>query len=173
MGRVFDEDETFGAFMAGLADTELPNAERLVRMDRVLRAIEVGAASTADHYGYVLERFHPSYYALLPESELYARFDRAIESLGGLVVLLGFQAERAEQRAIDRVDRRETDWTASMVAYYGSREALRAALATSQQRRHDYLRRGRLPWLAIDTTAMDWDGYAEQIVDFWRAPLVT
>ena len=63
-GRVFLEEATFGEFMDELRQSESRPGSRYRRLDHVLRELEQEASAGSSAYGYVLERFHLSYYAL-------------------------------------------------------------------------------------------------------------
>jgi hypothetical protein len=168
-GRVFFEEETLGELMDELRDASIAPSQHCARLDRVLYELQQAAASAPHGYGYVLERFHPSYYALLPDWSLYASIDERLLALGCKIVLLYYDRAELEPRSLERVDRRDGDWAAGMVAYYGSRARAIDAIDLSQRRRRMSLELSRLPHQQIDTTAMDWQAYAGQIIDFWRS----
>ena len=84
-------------------------------------------------------------------------------------MLLRISPDELEARSLDRVDRLESDWTEGMIAYYGSRQVTLDAMRASQQRRQDARALSVLPSIEIDTSAKDWAGYAEQIVEYWSA----
>jgi hypothetical protein len=105
---------------------------------------------------------------LLPEWTLYRPFDERLRMLHSRLVLLDFDVQQVEERALDRIDRQESTWTQEMIAYYGSREEALRATALSQARRRASLAWTTLPVITIDTTAMNWASYANQIVAFWQ-----
>lgn len=169
-GRVIPEEETLGEFMAELQQPSRSPTERLIRLYAVLDELE-HAASVADQTsGYVLERFHLSYYALLPDWQLYRPIDDRLRALHSQLVLLEFAPQHTAARALDRVDRQASTWTQEMIAYYGSREAVLEAITRSRALRQASLALTRLPSLTIETTAMDWATYADQIITFWQHP---
>ena len=166
-GRVISEEDTLGEVIDEIAQLGGPPARHVWRLDRVLAALE-RESKTAPGARFVLERFQLSYYALLPDWELYAPHERALERLGCVSVLLSIDPTALAGRSLERADRRGTDWTAGMIAHYGSRDATLAAIARSQQRRLDALTLTRLPTLVIDTTGQAWDDYAREILAAWR-----
>ena len=166
-GPIFPEEDTLGEFMDELRDPAIAPAQRYARLIRVLDNLERAAAGAHGRLGYLLERFHPSYYALVPEWQLYDAIDGRLRGLNATVVLLIAAPEQLERRALDRVDRQ--GWSEGMIAYFGSRQAANQAIAESQQRRRACARLSRLPTIEIDTTAMEWPRYAEQIVRVWSS----
>jgi hypothetical protein len=167
-GRVIPEEETLGEFMDELQQPDLTITERLARLYRVLTELEHAAFVADQAAGYVLERFHLSYYALLPDWQLYRPLEERLRALHSQLVLLAVAAEHMAQRALDRVDRQASTWTQEMIGYYGSREAALQTIALSQARRQASLALTMLPFVTIETTAMDWATYAEQIITFWQ-----
>lgn len=167
-GRVFMEEETLGEVMDELNEPNVPPSKHLWRLENVLQELDRTAAAVNEPWGYVLERFHFSYYALLPDWNLYAPLDARLAELNCKVVLLTVAPEELERRSLDRIDRRETDWTQGMIAYYGSRENVLDAMKTSQQRRRDARSLSRLPSIEMETTGQGWAEYAEQIIQWWQ-----
>jgi hypothetical protein len=166
-GRVIPEEDTLGEVMNEIAQLSGPPARHVWRLDRLLAALErESKAAPGAHF--VLERFHLSYYALLPDWTLYEAYERALERLGCASALLTIDSAALAERSLERADRRDTGWIEGMIAHYGSREATLAAIAHSQQRRLDALARTRLPTVTIDTTGQAWDTYAQEILKWWR-----
>jgi hypothetical protein len=166
-GRVISEEDTLGEVMDEIAQFGGPPARHVWRLDRVMAALE-RESKAAPEARFVLERFHLSYYALLPDWTLYETYERALERLGCASVLLTVDPSALAERSLERADRRGTGWTEGMIAHYGSRDAALAAIARSQQRRLDALALTRLPTLVIDTTGQAWDAYAQEILSWWR-----
>jgi hypothetical protein len=167
-GRVIPEEETLGEFMAELQQPDRSITERLARLYQVLAELEHAALVAGKNSGFVLERFHLSYYALLPDWQLYRKIDDRLHALQGQLVLLEFAPQHVAERALDRVDRQTSTWTQEMIAYYGSRAAALEAITLSQTRRQASLALTTLPSLTIETSAMDWAAYADQIITFWQ-----
>ncbi len=109
-GRVFTEEETLGEVMSELAQLEVPKHVHLWRLHGVLGAIREGVRTARSSWGFVLERFHLSYYALLPEWDLYAEIDRELVELGCITVLLTIPDSVLQERSLARVDRKDTPW---------------------------------------------------------------
>jgi hypothetical protein len=166
-GRVISEEDTLGEVMDEIAQLGGLPARHMWRLDRVLAALE-RESKAAPEARFVLERFHLSYYALLPDWTLYEAYERALERMGCASVLLTFDPLALAARSLERADRRGTGWTAGMIAHYGSRDATLTAIAGSQQRRLDALALTRLPTRIIDTTGRAWDDYAREILAAWR-----
>ena len=166
-GRVVFEEDTLGEVMDEIAQLGGPPARHVWRLDRVLAALE-HESTAAPEARFVLERFHLSYYALLPDWELYEAYERALARLGCASVLLTLDPSALAVRSLERADRRGTGWADGMIAHYGSRDAALAAIARSQQRRLGALALTRLPTRIIDTTGQTWDDYASEILKWWR-----
>jgi len=131
LGRVISEEDTLGEVMDEIAKLGGPPARHVWRLDRVLAALGRESEAAPDAR-FVLERFHLSYYALLPDWELYEAYERALERLGCASVLLTLDPSALAERSLERADRRGTDWTEGMLAHYGSRDATLTAMARSQ-----------------------------------------
>jgi len=168
-GRVFDEDETFGEVMTEIQESGPSDHRHFRRLERVLALLEQHPGSIRDRAGFVLERFHLSYYALLPDWDLYVAFDERLARLNCLTVLLHIPEQDIAQRCLDREDRSATTWSADMITHFGSRPAALDAIVQSTRRRREAAQRSRLPILDIDTGSRSWEAYAEQIVEAWNA----
>ena len=164
-GRVFNEDETFGEFMSEIQTPGVPSRHHFRRLENVLTQLE----RLDQQSGFVLERFHLSYYALLPDWDLFAEIDDRLSRLNCLTVLLHIPEEELEARCLDRDDRAATTWLADMVAHFGSREAALEAVVQSTRRRNAAARRSSLRLREIDTGTRDWKAYANEIVKEWSA----
>jgi hypothetical protein len=154
--------------MDELQQPDLSITQRLALLHQVLTELEQAASATDQVHGYVLERFHPSYYALLPAWSLYRPIDVRLRALHARLVLLDFDAQHVETRSLDRSDRQGSTWTQEMIAYYGSRTVALHAIALSQARRRASIALTTLPAVTVDTTAMDWATHADQIITFWQ-----
>ena len=126
-----------------------------------------------DRVGFVLERFHLSYYVLLPEWNLYAGFDARLARLNCLTVLLSISEQDVARRCLDRKDRAGTSWTEDMIAHFGSREGVLDAIIRSTRRRREAARTSGLPLIEIETGSGAWSKYASKIVDVWKALYTT
>jgi hypothetical protein len=166
-GRVFDEDETFGEVMTEMQEPGISNDRRFRRLERVLALLEQRQGST-DNMGYVLERFHLSYYVLLPDWDLYSGFDERLIRLNCLTVLLHIPEQDIAHRCLDREDRADTTWSTDMITHLGSRLSVMEAIVQSTRRRQEAVQHSRLPLLEIDTGLKHWEEYADQIVEAWN-----
>ena len=137
-------------------------------MEHVLALVEQGAGGIRGGFGFVLERFHLSYYALLPDWDLYAAFDERLARLKCLTVLLHIPEQDLTHRCLDRVDRAGTAWSDDMITHFGSRPAVLDAIVQSTRRRREAAEKSRLPILEIDTGSRSWKAYADEIVEAWR-----
>ncbi|HET9129842.1 MAG TPA: hypothetical protein VFO86_02775 [Terriglobia bacterium] len=168
-GRVFPEEDTFGEVMSELQQPGISNERRLRRLTHTLELIEGQAVSTRGRSGFVLERFHLSYYVLLPEWNLYADFDARLARLNCLIVLLSIPEEDIATRCLDRKDRAGTSWTKDMIAHYGSRESVLDAIIQSVRKRRNAAQMSRLPLIEIETGLGAWSEYANKIVEVWKS----
>jgi thymidylate kinase len=168
-GRVFDEDETFGEFMSEIQEPGISAQYHLRRLEHVLTLLEQNAGKVGTHAGFVLERFHLSYYALLPDWDLYEAFDKRLARLNCLTVLLHIPEQDITSRCLNREDRAATTWSDDMISHFGSRPAVVDAIIQSTRWRSAAARRSRLPILEIDSEARSWETYAGQIVKVWQA----
>jgi hypothetical protein len=132
------------------------------------RQLEQQSANAQDRWGFLLERFHFSYYALLPEWDLYASFDARLAQLNCVTILLQIPEQDIADRCIDRKDRATTTWSDDIITYFGSRRAALEAVVRSTNRRREAAYRSRLPVLEIDTRAQLWEVYANKIVEVWK-----
>jgi len=167
-GRVFDEEETFGEFMSEIQEQGIPVQYHLRRLEHVLTLLERKSGSAEKPVGFVLERFHLSYYALLPDWDLYAAFDERLARLNCRTVLLRVPEPDISLRCLDREDRAGTTWSDDMISHFGSRPAVLDAIVQSTRRRSEAARKSRLPTLEIDTGARSWEVYADQVVEAWH-----
>ena len=142
-------------------------------IDAILRLVETQVGSSGDRAGFVLERFHLSYYALLPDWELYAGFDERLARLNCLTVLLSIPEQDLARRSLDRKDRAGTSWTEDMITHFGSRESVLGAVIQSVRRRREAARMSRLPLIEIETGSGSWSDYASEIVEAWNALYAT
>ncbi len=156
---VVPEEETFGDLMAELATAPL-EPDVLVRR---LRTVCAGLPPDRSR-GFLLERFHFSYFALVPDWSLYDALDRELADLGVSLVLLTLPESSLETRSFRREEHGGTDWQ-SLAVHYGSEQAAMDALRASRARRLDALAHTRLRHLVIDTQEKDWDRYARAIAE--------
>ncbi len=170
-GRVYREEETLGEVMDELGQMGVPPSKHLWRLENVMAELARDAEDGARR-GYVLERFHWSYYSLLPDWNLYRAIDAQLAGWNFRTVLLTIAPEDFVGRSLERADRDAVEWTEGMIAFYGSRDKVLEAMRVSQARRIEAVRLSAMRALVIDTSAKAWDRYAEQIVAFWHDKLV-
>ncbi|NOU26263.1 MAG: hypothetical protein HOO96_00015 [Polyangiaceae bacterium] len=154
---IVPEEETFGDLMAELATAPL-EPEVLVRR---LRTVCDGLPRDRSQ-GFILERFHLSYFALVPAWSFYEAIDAELAELGISIVLLTLPEEALETRSFRREEHDGADWQ-NLAAHYGSSDKAMVALQTSRARRLEALKYTRLRHSVIDTGDKDWDRYAKAI----------
>lgn len=104
----------------------------------------------------ILERFHPSYYAQIPEVERYTAYDQRLAEWGFTLVLLDLPDQALKARSLYRYEREAEGWIAGNLSFYGSEAEAIAAFQLSQQRRREYARLSQMPVLQLDTSAQNW-----------------
>lgn len=145
---VISEEETFGDFM-----TELEGGSaNLARLDAV-------AARALSEPAFLLERFHLSCYALLPEWDRYAAMDARMAEAGVRGVLLTIDDALLRPRSLMRAEYNDTDWQ-HFAEHFGSEDAALEALRTSQARRVEAIAWSKMRWTRIDTSEQDWNATA-------------
>jgi thymidylate kinase len=164
--HVIFEEETLGQIMEQVRDPDWREAPSFESLERVLGRMERELAAEPTRR-FLVERFHLTTYALFPRWERLERFDARLAQLGAAQVLLSYPEALAEQRALERVDRREEQWAEGMDAWYGSRAAAVDAVVRSQRRRWEALRKSALPFLHLDTREGDWPRYATTLLAYW------
>jgi hypothetical protein len=152
------ERETFGELLEELNNKETGSYEKCFRLRNVLDRIK--AEETRP---FLLERFHPSHYAMLPDWNLYKHIDGHLAEKNFLMVLLHYNEDLFEARAVCRKDMKNADGTDPAIAYWGSIEAALGACRQSQNRRIACLEFSGLKNLKIDTSEMKWMDYAAEI----------
>ncbi|MHB8228005.1 MAG: hypothetical protein ACYDA5_02260 [Vulcanimicrobiaceae bacterium] len=161
----YDEEATFGDFMGEWIERPDADASWLLRrLGATLRALE----DLPENRAVLIERCHLSYEALWPQCSRSMRCDRRLARLGFDLVLLTLPERALKERSLYRVDQGE-DWSRNFIEHYGSERAALGAIRRSQRRRVSALSRTTLPALRIDTGAMAWPSYAEQILAWQRS----
>lgn len=152
---IFYEEATFGELMDELA-AGVSGPQLCWRLETVLAMLPPPGVDWV-----ILERFHPSYYALHPQWELYAGIDARLAQLGARLVLLDYPDDRLAERALYRHER--SGWSDGWLQRAGSETAALAELGASLQARREAAARSRLPVLRLDTSARDWEQAAAAI----------
>lgn len=157
--KIIYEEETFGELMDELANG-VEDSALCHRLEAVLAGLSQGPELV------ILERFHPSYFALRPEWELYEAIDQRLDELGAQLVLLTYPPEKVVSRALYRNERESEGWSQGFIDLYGSEAAALSALSSSLRLRTEAVHMSALPLLTIDTSSMDWAGTANAILDW-------
>lgn len=160
--HVITEERTTGELVAELADTTRTDADRCGRLRDLLPEIR-SAVARGDLV--ILERFHPTFYALMPRWELVAEIDRELAAASFVQVLLDLPDERLAERSFARPEMASQGWSEELVTWYGSREKAIEAFARSQANRREALGWSALPCTVVDTSKRDWDRIADAVVD--------
>ncbi|HEY9841586.1 MAG: hypothetical protein ACAI44_08975 [Candidatus Sericytochromatia bacterium] len=161
--KIFYEEESFGELMEELAVAGGTFAGLCHRLEEILERLPELSADWV-----ILERFHPSYYALCPDWELYRQIDDRLAQLQTRLVLLSYPEALAHARALYRSEREAEGWSAGFIARYGSETLALDALHSSLRLRAEAVSLSRLQTLTIDTSDQDWQGAARRILD-WAA----
>jgi hypothetical protein len=159
--RVVPEEETFGELMDEIAVAE---AEGTLEAPALVRRIEhVLEAVVRREPDFLLERFHLSYFAVLPSGwERWSAIDAELAERGVELVLLRLPEPALRDRSLLRREHGGRDWQ-GLGAHVGGEDAALALLARSQERRLEALARTRMRSRVVDTSAMDWESYARAI----------
>lgn len=148
---VVPEEDTFGDFMT---EMEAGNVS--------LHRLEAAMERVRGEPAFLLERFHFSYYAMLPEWDRYAALDARLAEAGVRGVLLTIDEALLKPRSLMRAEYKDSDWQ-GFSDHFGSEEAALAALRTSQARRVEALAKTRMTWTAIETGSRDWEAIARAV----------
>ena len=148
---VLTERETFGELMGELRRNPLERQHFLRRLDACMKKLERLPRGRAC----LVERFHPSYDALVPDWTLYRALDRRLAKLGFKLAVLRIPESELSRRSFARVDR-SAGWRVGMNEYFGGRAAALRALQRSQRCRLTVMRRTELPCRVFDTRDQDW-----------------
>ncbi len=158
--KIIYEEETFGELIEDLEKAHLNDFQRCLRLKKVLSETDISEKNI------LLERFHLSYFVFMPDWEFYREIDKKLSENNFKMILLHYDQNLFEERALKRVDMQNTTWTDDTIAYWGSVEKAMEAYKVSQQRRIDCLKLTSLPTLKINTSRMKWDKYLAEILAF-------
>jgi thymidylate kinase len=154
--QVISEEETFGELMDEL-QAPSPDWPLCQRLDNVLNSLP--HRMIPDGW-VILERFHPSYYAQIPELERYTAYDQRLAEWGFQLVLLDLPDQALAARSLYRYEREAEGWIEGNLSFYGSEALALQAFQTSQQRRRDYAQLSQMPVQRLDTSSQNWDALA-------------
>lgn len=158
-----DEDQTTGELVAELQNSQLSDEARHYRLHKLIPIIQHQNMHSSFT---ILERFHPTYFALIPNSQLFKIYDDILSELNFGLVLLDLPNDDLLGRSFFRPEMEGQNWSESLKEWYGSQDAAINAFIASQQRRRDFLQKTKLKHLRIETTERDWKSYVDSIVHF-------
>lgn len=160
--KIYSEEETFGDFMDDLNNPDIPEDKKCYRLNEVLEKIKAENENTL----IILERFHLSYYALLPKWRLYRKIDKFLTNNGFFMVLLNYDKNLILERAINHFDMKAKveNPLETMINYFGSKEKAIKAYEKSQTKRLEGLKKTKVNSMELDTSNMDWEEYAKIIL---------
>ena len=156
--NIIYEDDTLGEVMSELADPNT-NYDKCYRLRQVMERMK----NESGQY-FLLERFHPSYYALMPDWDLYKEIDEQLAQMNFLFVLLHYDEELLEKRAVRHADLKKAGGSDNTIGYWGSLEAAISAYKNSQGSRFECLELTGMDHIQINTTEMKWKQYADEII---------
>jgi len=151
------EEETLGEVWDEIQADAIEQKPLVRRLDAVIARLH---AEKPDSF--LLERFHFSYFSLVPTWSHYDAIDSALHALGVTIVLLTIPEEKLRERSLMRREHGGTDWQ-GMISHFGSEAAAIEQLRASQERRLEALAKTRLPAVTIDTSSEDWESVARAI----------
>lgn len=156
---VISEDETFGELMAEL-QAPAPGWNPCYRLDELLTHLPQRIWPEAC---VILERFHPSYYAQIPEFERYQRYDQVLAEWGFELILLDLPDQALAARSLYRYERQAEGWIEGNLQFYGSEAQAIQAFQVSQQHRRDYAHMSQMPVQIWDTSDQNWEALANTL----------
>ena len=132
---IIDEEQTTGNLVVELRDQNITATDKCHRLDQLLPRIEDSLRSGTFM---ILERFHPTYYALMPDWVLVRKYDEKLCALGFGMVLLDLPNEELVKRSFHRPEMRNENWEEGLTKWYGSKElAVKAFIDSQENRRRD------------------------------------
>jgi hypothetical protein len=160
--HVIHEERTTGELVTELADAKLTDDDRCARLHGLVP--EIRERIEAGDF-VILERFHLTFYALMPRWELVSAIDDELAALGFASVLLDVPDARLRERSFVRPELEASAWSEGLVAWYGSEALALDAFARSQGHRRSAISSSKLSTVVVDTSAKDWDRIADAVVD--------
>lgn len=158
--EVIHENRTYGELMDELRDASRTDKDRCERLEGVCDLI---ACETRKFF--VIERFHPSYYAVMPDRSLYEKIDHKMAAMGFKLVLLSYRDENLRERAIGHMDG-GPELPRKIEEYFGGAEAAMNKYLDSKRKREEYLKFTRMQHTLIMTDEMNWHEYAVRALEF-------
>ncbi|OYZ18960.1 MAG: hypothetical protein B7Y39_12660 [Bdellovibrio sp. 28-41-41] len=161
--EIIYEDQTTGELVAELRDKRLSDQDRYSKLNQLIPEIR---RQHALGQFLILERFHPTFFALMAECVAFEDFDQQLSELNFGLVLLDLPNNELEARSFSRPEMESQNWSKGLIDWYGSREAALLAFAESQEKRRKFLMQTKLKNIRIDTSGRSWDTYIKSIVEF-------
>ncbi len=161
--EIIYEEQTTGELVAELRDERLSDQDRYSKLSQLMPVIRRQHASGQF---LILERFHPTFFALIPECVLFEGFDQHLSELNFGLVLLDLPNAEFGARSFSRPELESQNWSKGLVEWYGSREAAIRAFIESQEKRREFLEHTKLKNILIDTSGRHWDAYIKSIIEF-------
>ena len=160
---VFEEEQTLGELVTELRDSTISDLDRCYRLQPLLKKARA-AIENGDFV--IFERFHHSYYALMPNLNLVKKIDEDFAAAGFVCAFLDFPSSDVEKRFLYRSEMQNDGWTEDLISWYGSKEAAIQAFLDSQANRLKLLNLSLIPTIKLNTQKKDWEEYSDRIVDF-------
>jgi thymidylate kinase len=161
--QIIDEDQTTGDLVSELQDDTLTERQRCHRLYQLLPKIK---EAKAKNQFLILERFHPTYYALMPDCELVDEFDKELAELGFGLILLDVPDYAIVNRSFFRPEMESQNWQKVLIQLYGSQKDAVKAFIASQENRRNFCIKTKMPVLQINTVEKSWQQYHDQVMDF-------
>ena len=159
--RLYEEQLTFDDFLTQFWDDPREAARRAVRrLESILTEIE---RHPGEHF--LLERFHFSPIAIGSDPAAYRAINERCAALHCKTGVLTIPEDQIRCRSLYRKEHGAKDWQ-SLIARYGSEQAALNLLRTAQNHRIEAVKRSRLPFRLIDTSAMAWSDYALELAQW-------
>lgn len=152
------EEETLGELFSELQDKSIPSNQHIRRLQSVLFRLN------SVNVPIILERFHHSYFALGIHWDLLQSIDEKLDHLNFKTALLNLDDSEYEHRSLKRKEREHEGWESGFQHLYGSAEGAVEAFKISQRLRHQSLNLSKLPSQVFNTTKMEWEQTANNIL---------
>ena len=154
------EEVTLGELFSELQDKSIPISQHIQRLQKVMHRLK------SANVPILLERFHHSYFALGIDWSFLQAIDEQLAQLNFKTALLDLDDSAYETRSLKRKERENEGWESGFLRLYGNAEEAVKAFKTSQQLRHQSLNLSRLQSQVFNTTKMDWERIAQDILKF-------
>lgn len=164
--EIVDEELTTGEHVSELKDESTTDEERCFRLHGLMPKIE---EARSKNQFIILERFHPTYFALMPHWNLIEEFDNKLTQMGFGMVLLDLPNDKLENRSFYRPEMESQNWQEGLTEWYGSKDHAVYAFIKSQENRRTFCQRTKMPVLKINTMEKDWQSYHDQVLKFIKS----